>query len=402
MTLTRRSRTIMKLPVLMSFLAMAACQSGAEEPVGAGGAPPVVEVLEVWPGPVPVVREYVGRTMGSREVDIHARVTGIIEQRLYEEGDPVAAGAPLFRLDREPFEVRVAAAEADLARARANLTRAERERRRLEPLARENAVSDREIDDARSEAELAAAEVQSAEAALRQARIQLDYTTVTAPIDGIAGIAHKFEGALVNTNADSLLTTLVQTDPMDVHFSISENEWLAVQRERADGGLRVPKDSEMEVRLQLADGNDYAAVGRINYAAARIEPETGTYRLRARFPNTDGALKAGQFVRVRVSGMTRPEAFAIPQKAVLEGPRGKFVFVVGQGENGTPVAETRPVEVGEWQSGPESENWVIRKGLAAGDRVILDNFVKLQPGAPVGVIDGRTETDDSLEVVAKQ
>lgn len=380
------SKNTKKVLFLLFIAALAGCQGQAQEG-GAGYPPPPVEVMEVVPHPVPVVREYVGQTMGSREVEIHGRVTGIIEQRLYEEGAVVEAGAPLFRIDARPFEVQVAAAEADLAQARAQYARAERERVRLEPLAAANAASRKEIDDARSEAELAAAAVKHAEAALRDARIQLGYTTVVAPLTGVTGIARKFEGALVTAGADSLLTTMTQTDPMDVHFSISENEWLAAQRERAAGTLKVPAESELDVRIELADGTVLERIGRINFSAARIDTTTGTYSLRARFPNPDGMLKAGQFVRVKVSGAVRPNAVTVPQKAVLEGPHGKFVFVVGKGEDGTDIVEFRPVEVGEWVTNANGEQWVVRTGLAAGDRVILDNFVRLQPGGPVAVID---------------
>lgn len=370
-------------------LALASCGNGARDGAhaAAGYPPPAVAVLKVVQRDVPVTKEYVGQTMGSREVEIHARITGIIEERLYQEGSAVAAGTPLFRLDAKPFEVRVAAAEAELAHARAQLTRAERERRRLEPLAKAKAVSQKAIDDARSEADLAAAAVKRAQAALRDAGIQLGYTTVKAPIDGITGIARKFEGALVTAGGDSLLTSLVQTDPIDVHFAVSENEWLAEQGERANGSLVGPEQNDLEVRIELADGSLYPEVGRINFTAARIDHTTGTYHLRARFPNPDGALKAGQFVRVQVNGMSRPNAVTVSQKAVLEGPQGKFVFVVGKGENGGPVAELRPVQVGEWLHTETGEQWLVRSGLAAGDRVILDNFVKLQPGAPVAVLD---------------
>lgn len=377
-----------RLLFLLPLALVAACQSQAQE---AGGyPPPPVEVLTVAPHAIPITREYVGQTMGSREVEIHARVTGIIEARLYEEGSVVDAGQPLFRIDPQPFEVRVAAAEAQLAQARAQAARADRERNRLEPLAQVNAVSQKEIDDARSEAELAAAAVKQAEATLRDARIQLGYTTVTAPLTGVTGIAHKFEGALVTAGADSLLTGMVQTDPMDVHFSISENEWLSAQRERANGSLATPADGELEVHLALADGTVLERIGRINFSAARIDTTTGTYSLRARFDNADGALKAGQFVRVQVSGATRPNGIAVPQKAVLEGPQGKFVFVVGKGENGTTIAEFRPIEVGEWIATENGEAWVVRSGLAAGDQVILDNFIKIQPGAPVAIIEPAT------------
>ncbi|HEX7046122.1 MAG TPA: efflux RND transporter periplasmic adaptor subunit [Gammaproteobacteria bacterium] len=386
---------------VLPAIGLSACTGNAEEAAGYAFAPPPVEVMEVVPHEVPVVREYVGQTMGSREVEIHARVTGIIEKRLYVEGAVVEAGAPLFRIDPRPFEVQVAAAEAELARARAEFTRAEREHARLAPLAKANAVSQKEIDDARSNVELAAAAVQLAEAAMRDARIQLGYTTVNAPIGGVTGIAHKFEGALVKAGADSLLTTIVQTDPIDVHFSISENEWLARQSQTAAGNLQVPAESTLDVRIELADGTVLDRVGHINYSAARIDTTTGTYNVRARFANPDGALKAGQFVRVHVSGAVRPNAVAVPQKAVLQGPRGKFVFVVGEGEKGMPIAEFRSVEVGEWVNEANDRMWIVRSGLAAGDRVILDNFVKLRPGSPVAVIEPAGVPANAVAAAAK-
>lgn len=384
-------KSLKTLLFLLPALVLAGCISSADESDAAAFPPPQVAVMSVVPQSIPLTREYVGQTMGSREIEIHARVTGLIEQRLYEEGTLVEAGAPLFQIDPKPFEVQVAAAEAALAHAEAEYNRANRERKRLEPLAQANAVSQREIDNARSDAELAAAAVKSAKAALRDAGIKLGYTRVTAPARGVIGIAHKFEGALVTAGSDSLLTTLVQTDPMDVHFSISENEWLSEQRELTNGSLEVPAASERAVRLEFADGTVFERVGQINFSAARIDTTTGTYSLRARFPNPDGALKAGLFVRVQVNGAHRPNAVAVPQKAVLEGPQGKFVFVVGKGENGANVVEFRPVQVGEWISTAEGEQWIVRSGLAAGDRVILDNFVKLQPGAPVTVIEAAND-----------
>jgi membrane fusion protein (multidrug efflux system) len=366
------------------MLAIAGCLSNAEETMAY--PPPQVAVMEVVPQLATLSREYVGRTVGSREVDVHARVTGIIEERLYEEGAAVSAGAPLFRLDAKPFEVQVASAEAEHAHALAQLARAERERQRLEPLAEADAVSEKEIDDARSEVDLAAATVKQTLAALRDARIQLGYTTVTAPIAAITGLANKFEGALVTAGSDSFLTTLVQTDPMDVHFSISENEWLAQQRDLANGTVQTPEQSELDVHIILADGTRLERTGHINFSAARIDEATGTYNLRARFPNEDNTLKAGQFVRVVVSGVERPDAIAVPQKAVLEGPQGKFVFVAAAGTAGTSVAQIRPIEVGEWLSTKDGEMWVVRSGLEAGDLVILDNFVKLQPDGPVALL----------------
>lgn len=373
---------------------VAGCSGNAQEHAGMGFPPPEVSVVTLTPANVPVTREYVGQTVGAREVEIRARVTGILEQRLYQEGTLVKAGQPLFRLDAKPFQARVALAEAELAGAEARLAQAEREWQRVKPLAAAQAASRKEADEAQSAAQLATAEVKAAKARLAEARLQLGYTQIVAPITGVIGKAAKFEGALVNAG-ETLLTTLTQVDPIEVNFAISENEALAQQQEIASGALKTPGEAALEVRVKLADGRVLDRVGRINFSDARIDPTTGTYALRARLPNGDGALKAGQFVRVLVAGAVRPQALAVPQSAVLEGPQGKFVYVLGQDPKAGTVATFRPVEVGEWvaqSADPKDHLWVIRKGLQAGDKVILDNLIKIRPGAPVQLAGAKPAT----------
>lgn len=372
------------VPALLSLLVLAGCSGNAEEAGHMAFPPPQVSVVAIAGQDLPVAREYVGQTKGSREVEIRARVGGIIEQRLYEEGAVVKAGDVLFKLDAKPFEAQTAAAGAELAHAKAQAAQAERELNRLKPLAAENATSRKELDDAQSAHDLAQAAVTAAEARLREARIQLGYTKVTAPISGVTGLAQKFEGALVSAGSD-MLTSLTQTDPMDVHFSVSENEWLAQQSELANGSLQVPAATELSVQVKLADGRVLARVGKVNFNDARIDTDTGTVAMRARLPNPDGVLKSGQFARVIVNGAVRPNAITVPQKAVLEGPNGKFVYVIGKGDGGAAVAEFRPVEVGEWTGANEQRSWVIRSGLHDGDQVILDNLIKIRPGAPVQI-----------------
>ena len=372
------------LPAFSLVAVLSGCSGHADEGAAMAFPPPQVNVLAVAPQDLPVEREYIGQTKGSREVEIRPRVGGIIEQRLYEEGSPVAAGAVLFRLDPSSYEAQLAAAEAVLARAQAQRNQAKREWERVKPLAEDKVISRKALDDAQSGFELAEADVQAATAAVREARLQLDYTQVTAPIAGVAGLAEKVEGAVVKASEDRL-TTLTVTDPMDVYFSISENELLTQRREAADGTLRTPDNGAMQVRIRLADGSIPDRVGHINFNDARIDTQTGTLSMRARLPNADGLLKSGQFVRVLVNGAVRPNAVTVPQKAVLEGPQGKFVYVVGKGEAGATIAAVRPVEVGEWTGHGDARSWVIRKGLARGDQVILDNLVKVRPGAPVQI-----------------
>ena len=366
-------------------VALTGCTGHADEGGAMAFPPPQVSVSTVAPRDLPVERAYIGQTRGSREVEIRARVGGIIEQRLYEEGRFVQAGQPLFQLDPKSYEAQLAAAEAVLARTRALRGQSEREWNRLKPLAQEKSISRKALDDAQSAYQLADADVQAAEAAVSEARLQLEYTRVTAPTAGIAGLAERVEGAVVTAAVDRL-TTLTVTDPMDVYFSMSENEWLLRQQELANGSLEAPADTALRINVRLADGRVPDVTGQINFGDARIDPDTGTVAMRARLPNPDGQFKSGQFVRVIVTGAQRPGAVTVPQKAVLEGPQGKFVYVVGNGEDGATIAEVRPVEVGEWTSnGGSDRDWVIRAGLHAGDRVILDNLVKVRPGAPVQV-----------------
>ena len=370
--------------VLPLALALSACNGGTEPGAGMAFPPPQVSVVTITPQDLPVEREYIGQTKGSREVEVRPRVGGIIEQRLYEEGTQVAAGAALFQLDPKSYEAQLAAAEAVLARTNAQRSQAEREWDRIKPLAADKVISRKTLDDAQSAFELAEADVKAAAAAVREARLQLDYTHVTAPIAGVAGLAEKVEGAVVEA-AEDRLTTLTVTNPMDVYFSVSENELLEQQTAAADGSLLTPAENTLQVKVRLSDGRVLDRTGHINFSDARIDTTTGTLNMRARLENADGQLKSGQFVRVIVTGAVHPNAITVPQKAILEGPQGKFVYIVSTGKDGATVAAVRPVEVGDWATRNAERVWIIRAGLNAGDQVILDNLVKVRPDAPVQI-----------------
>ena len=370
--------------VLPLALALSACNGGTEPGAGMAFPPPQVSVVTITPQDLPVEREYIGQTKGSREVEVRPRVGGIIEQRLYEEGTQVAAGAALFQLDPKSYEAQLAAAEAVLARTNAQRSQAEREWDRIKPLAADKVISRKALDDAQSAFELAEADVKAAAAAVREARLQLDYTHVTAPIAGVAGLAEKVEGAVVEA-AEDRLTTLTVTNPMDVYFSVSENELLEQQTAAADGSLLTPAENTLQVKVRLSDGRVLDRTGHINFSDARIDTTTGTLNMRARLENADGQLKSGQFVRVIVSGAVHPNAITVPQKAILEGPQGKFVYIVSTGKDGATVAAIRPIEVGDWANRNAERVWIIRAGLNPGDQVILDNLVKVRPDAPVQI-----------------
>jgi membrane fusion protein (multidrug efflux system) len=373
-----------RLVSLLLAAPLAACSpSGGKEAgghgPGAGMPPPEVSVVTVTPRPLPVTFEYVGQTAGSREVEVRARVTGILLSRNFREGEAVRKGQSLYSIDPAPFQAAAARAEADLAAAAARAEQARRNAARLKPLYAEKAVSQKELDDAVSAEAIADADLKAARARLEEARLNLEYTRVESPVSGVAGRSLQSEGTLVS-GPQVLLTTVTQVDPIWVNFGIPDSEQARLRREVDAGRLALPKNGNVEVALQLADGRSYPRSGRLNFADVRISPATGTQEARAELPNPDAVLRPGQFVRVILKGAVRPAAVTVPQRAVLEGPQGKFVYVV----NDKSQAEARPVEAAEWTG----EHWVIASGLKADDRVVVDNVMKLGPGAPVRLAGG--------------
>jgi len=358
---------------------MAGCGKGEQGGGGMHGMPPAAVTYEVVaPRDIAVEREYVGQTNGSREVEIRARVNGIVEKRLYEEGSVVRAGQPLFKLDSATYAAAVAQAEAGVATAEANAKLAERDYNRLKPLVEAKAISQKEWDTASSNLDVTRAQLKQAQAQLRTAQVDLGYTDIRAPISGVVGRALKVEGALANASGDSLLATLAQTDPMHVNFSIADNDRTGSLNEVAAGTLVLPKTGYV-VKLKNTEGKYLKPVGRLDFGDYKADANTGAYAARAVFPNADGALSPGQFVRVVLTGATRPGAIAVPQRAVIEGPMGKSVYVVGKDKEGKPVAEPRPVVPGDWVTldGKETNGWVIKQGLKAGDQVIVDGTARI-------------------------
>lgn len=374
------------LAALVVIVGLAASCGQQQHPGGMGGfPPPEVTTLNLQPASFPVTFEYVGQTAGSKDAEVRARVTGIVEKRLYREGAPVRAGQPLFLLDAKPFEAQLASAEADLARARAQKTQADREAARLRPLAERRAIGQKEADDAASNAELAAASVKAAQAKLTEAKLNLAYTRVVAPINGLSSRAQQSEGSLANANT-TLLTTVSQVDPIWVLFNVSENEQLRLNKAMADGRLTLPRNNAFEVSVKLSDGSIFPSTGKIDFADTRVNPATGSFEMRAEIANADLALKPGQFVRVALKGAQRKGALAVPQVAVLEGPQGKFVYVVGKDKDGKDIAEPRPVVVGDWSESNGVNVWLIDSGLAVGDCVIVDGVARIMmPNTPVRI-----------------
>lgn len=371
-------------PLALAAL-VAACSPSQEKGAGFHGFPPAeVTVQAAATRTFPVAFEYVGQTAGSKDVEVRARVTGIVEKRLFDEGAAVKAGQPLFIIDPRQYQAQVAAANAEVARAQAQKAQADRELARLKPLAERKAIGQKEADDAASQADLAAAAVKSAQAKLAELALNLGYTKVVAPISGLTSRALKSEGSLATAN-ETLLTTISQTNPIWIVFNISENEQLRLNRAAAANQLALPKDNGYDVTIRLSDGSTLPRKGKINFADTRVNPSTGTYEMRAEVGNADGALKPGQFVRVILHGAERQNVIAVPQVAVMDGPQGKFVYVVGKDKDGKDVATPRPVVVGDWVDANKSNQWVIESGLKPGDPVIVNGIAKVMPGAPVKV-----------------
>ncbi len=352
-----------------AVLLLAACNR-AEAPAGAGGhggaMPPLpVAVVTVTGQKVPVTIDSVATIEGLREVEVRARVAGILQQQLYREGEAVAAGAPLFRIERQPMENAVESARAAVVQAEARAEQARRETGRLASLVADKAISQREADDAASTSKTSDAALLAARAQLRDAQLNLGYTDITAPIAGVVQRAQRSVGTLVSPTAESgLLTTIVQLDPVRVRFALSESEAALVRQGKG-----------RQVRLLGTDGQPAKELGRLDFAGSVVDPQLGTVQMRAEIANPGNRWLPGQFVRVQII-TGEQDAFLVPQAAVQSSDQGRFVWVIVDGK-----ATAKPVQAGPWSG----SDWVIRSGLAAGDQVITNNLLKLRPGAPVQV-----------------
>ncbi len=349
----------------LASLAFIVVSCGKEGTPAAQGTPPAlaVAVKRMAPERVPIALTAVGQAEGSREVEVRARVSGILEKRLFTEGAPVTAGATLFIIDRALYDIAVAQARAALSQERAKNEQAQREAERLKSLAQNKAISQREYDDAVSALKQSGAAVEVAQAKLAEAQLNLSYTTVKAPISGITGRAVRSEGSLVSANTD-LLTTLTQVNPIWVRFSLAEADFERI-RENEKGA---------RVNILNQDGSVAEKNGRLNYAGSSVDPKLGTIQLRAEFSNRGLKWFPGQFLRVQILAGEQ-DVFLVPQAAVMQTEQGRAVWVV----QADGKAGMRPIQAANWIG----SDWVVTGGLEAGDAVIVDNLMKLRPGAAV-------------------
>ena len=378
-----RFRIATTLTGLLLVASLVGC--GSEETPPQAGVE--VTVVKVIPQDTPITTEFVGKTQSSRRVEIRSRVEGFLEKRLYTEGTLVQEGQALFQMDQKPFQAQLDAAQAELAQQKARLGTATANLKRVKPLAAENALPQKELDDAEGSYRSARAAVEAAQAKVVQADLNMGYTTIVSPVTGLSSFANQREGAYIGLGSGSLLTYVAQLDPMWVEFSISENQILKQQQEAREGLLIPPQDHNYEVEVVLADGSTYPHTGRITFADASLSEETGTFLVRAELPNPDMQLRPGQFVRARIKGAMRPKAILLPQRAVQQGAKGSFVWIVDD----KGQAEFRPVKVGRWYG----DEWFIDEGLQEGEIVVVDGALRLRAGVPVKIAEPKPENNGS-------
>jgi len=353
--------------------------SGCKQEAGSAPAQPMaqVEVITVTTQTVPDEPEFIGQAEASRPVEIRSQVTGLLKAVLYPEGRDVKKGDRLYQIDPVPFQAAVASAKAKIAQAEAKLVQAKQDLERVKPLLAEQAVSQKDVDDAVAQELSAKAALQGAKADLIKAQFDLDNTLITAPISGLIERSRYYEGRLVSAQTD-LLTVVHQVDPMFVVVNVPESFILKRRRDIESKKIHHPGVYQLRGRLTMMDDTAYPHEGVLDLLEPGLRSETGSRQTRITFPNPDRTLLPGQFVKVRFTGDMKTDAILIPQRAVLQGPQGPFVYVIGPDEK----AQIRDVVASTWKG----DQWMIDGGLNAGDRVVVNGLMMIGPGAPVKAV----------------
>jgi membrane fusion protein (multidrug efflux system) len=369
LTLSLRGSLAIAGLTILSVMPAAAQQAGQTPP------PPPVTVVDVKAQTVPLSYQYAARITAFRQVDVRARVGGILLKRNFIEGAEVKAGDVLFLLDPATYQADVAKSKALLQQAEAQLSQTQREEKRTSSLFDQKVGSEKGRDDAISARELAEALVASARAQLQTAQLNLDYTSVTAPVDGITSLEHVSEGSLIGTSGDTgLLTSITQLDPVYVNFSFSDIEAAEVRRlvdlKKAKG--EAPR---LTVKISFGDGTTYNHDGVVDFTSSTIDVSTGTLQARAVVDNPDRRLLPGQFVRATVTGVSLDNAIVIPEVALMQSPQGQFVYTVDKDSK----AHVNPLTLGQ----KVGDQWLVLSGLAAGDKLVTEGIMKIRPGSPV-------------------
>lgn len=374
------------LPLVLGILAY-----GALTPVlQAADARPAPEVLVETASAesLPLVFEYSGRTAGFREVQVRAQVSGILQERTYLEGSRVSKGQVMFRIDSRTYQAALARAKGALAQEQARYRQTERDLRRIRELQKKGFASESELDNAISNFEQSKANIQAAEAEVQSKQIDLDYCTVKAPISGITSKETVSEGSLMvagDPNA-SLLSNITQLDPIYVNFAAPDSEVERVRSGLQNGAL-VLQGEQLSVEVLYGDGSRYPLEGKVDFTDSLVDRGTGTISARAVVPNPEEKLLPGQFVRILLKGISQPGAITVPERAVAQGPRGTFVYVVDD----EGIARMRQVGTGHTANG----RWVIESGISVGDRVIVEGLPKVRADTPVKVAEAPAPVSQS-------
>lgn len=370
---------------LSSALLLAACGDKPQQGPGMAGMQVPVSVVTVQPARAEITTELPGRVSAIKDAQIRARVDGIVETINFKQGGEVKAGELLFTIDPAPYQAARASAYAELKRAQANATSARQLAQRYGKLIKANAVSRQDYDNAVAQAAQAEAAIAAANAALQGADINLGYTKVTSPIDGRIGQSMVTEGALVSAAAATQMAAVQQIDRVYVDVTRSTTELAAMRRDLASGRYKRTEDGAAQARVVLEDGSIYEHAGEMLFSGISVDPGTGQVTVRSEFPNVDQILLPGMYVRVRLPQAVDENALLVPQQALQRAADGSSSLMVVVDDK----VQSKPVEVGP----AIGSNWLISKGLAAGDVVVVAGFQKLRPGAPVKAIPWKPEAN---------
>ncbi len=357
-------------------LTLAACEKKQE--VKAPPPPAEVNAITLTPKTIPVEASFVAQVESAHQVEIVARVNGFLEKILYKEGDVVKKGQKMFLMDQKPFIAQVDAMKGALANNKAQLWTAQANLDRVKPLAKLDAASKSDLDNAIGAVQSAKAAVDQAKARLDEAELNLGYTVIKSPVTGVSGDSNAREGAYLSVGPGGNLSYVAQLDPIWVNFSISQNQLTKSRNEVAAGRLIPPANEEYTVEVYSSDGSRYPHIGKVSFIDPTFNSETGTFLIKAELANPKALLRPGMFVKAVLQGAERPNALTVPQRAVQQTSNGHVVFVVSS----EGKAEVRPVVVGAWVG----EDWAIESGLKPGEMVITDGFMRLAPGMPVKVV----------------
>lgn len=359
-------------------LAVSACSS--EQQAQSAPPPPEVVVAEIEQRPLELSSTLPGRTTAAQVAEVRPQVSGIIKERLFEEGDDVKAGQALYQIDSAPYVAAVASAQAALSRAQGLAVAAENRRKRFSTLVESKAVSRQNYDDAVAAANQTKADVDATRAALKSAQIELDRTTITASIDGKIGRSFVTTGALVTAGQPQELATINSLDPIYVDITQSSAELLRWKRMQQNGELQTDGNANLSVSLTLEDDSAYEHKGKIALTEVSVDPSTGSVTLRAVFPNPDNLLLPGMFVRARVSEGVRKDAVLVTQKAVNRNPKGEGIVYLVDKDNKTEPRMIRTERA-------VGDQWLVTDGLADGERIVIEGFQRFRPGDTITPVD---------------